>query len=414
MSVDYDAVIIGSGAGGLATAVPLAQAGQKVLALEQHEVPGGWTHSFTLEGYKFSPGVHYIGNLGPGGMMRAIYEGLGVSGDMAFCELNPDGFDHVIIGEERFDIPKGRQRFADRLKQRFPGEAAGIDGFLTAVTDMNREVMRLSRFKPKDALRLPRAAPNLLRWGWRSAEAMINHFVSDPLLRAIFAAQSGDHGLPPSLASAPVHAAIINHYLDGGYYPMGGAFVIPRAFVRALKRAGGELRLNTAVTRILLENGRTVGVRLADGQEIRARAIVSNADPEVTFGQLVGREHLSRKLRRKLDRVTYSVSALSLFLASNMDLRAAGLDSGNVWFYRDADLDQLYREGMSDKAARHIRPDMLFLTTTTLKDPSKMHNGRHTLEAFTFVNYAPFARWANQPVGERDSDYLALKQKIAD
>lgn len=60
---DYDAIIIGSGAGGLTAAVALARAGKKVLVLEQHDRPGGWTHSFTLEGYRFSPGAHYIGDL---------------------------------------------------------------------------------------------------------------------------------------------------------------------------------------------------------------------------------------------------------------------------------------------------------------------------------------------------------------
>jgi phytoene dehydrogenase-like protein len=91
LKTDYDVIIIGSGAGGLAAAVPLAQAGQRVLVCEQHEVPGGWTHSFTLQGYRFSPGVHYIGEVQPGGSLRRVYEGLGVSQDLEFCELNPDG-----------------------------------------------------------------------------------------------------------------------------------------------------------------------------------------------------------------------------------------------------------------------------------------------------------------------------------
>ena len=66
-TISYDAIIIGSGAGGLTAAVALAQAGKKLLVLEQHDRPGGWTHSFTLSGYRFSPGVHYIGDLHEGG-----------------------------------------------------------------------------------------------------------------------------------------------------------------------------------------------------------------------------------------------------------------------------------------------------------------------------------------------------------
>ena len=414
MVSDYDAIIIGSGAGGLAAAVPLAQAGKKVLVCEQHEVPGGWCHSFTMEGYRFSPGVHYIGNLQPGGRLRTVYEGLGVSQDLEFCEINPDGYDHIVVGDEQFDIPKGKENFADRLKACFPQEAEGIDNYLDTTVDMMTSISNLGRVKgPVGAVKAVPDATSVLRWARRSGQEMIDHFVSDPLLKAILAGQAGDHGLPPSQVSAFVQAGVTRHYFDGGYFPRGGGFAIPRAFVRALKRAGGELRLETCVNKILLEDKRVVGVQLADGSEIRANVVISNADPEVTYGKLIGREHLGKRLLRKLDGAKYSTSSLSLFFAVDMDLRAAGLDSGNFWFYENRDVDTLYRQGLTAHALDADSPGMMFLTATTLKDPSKMHQGHHTCEAFTFVGYDAFAQWAGEKSGAHSAGYEALKEELS-
>ena len=415
----YDIIVIGSGAGGLTAAVALAQAGKRVLVCEQHEVPGGWTHSFTLNGYRFSPGVHYIGGIDAGGSLRRIYQGLGVSGDLAFSELNPDGYDHIRIGDQQFDLPRGKENLAVRLKEYFPHESEGIDGYLDTVVRM---VAMLSMFgsatgafgKIKGAI----SALALFRWATRSGQDLIEYFIKDPVLQAVLAGQSGDHGMQPSQVSAFVQASILQHYFNGGYYPIGGAFAIPRAFVKALKRAGGELRLNTMVDAILLQDGRVTGIRLADGEEIDADTVISNADPEITFGKLIGREFLSRKLVAKLDRVTYSVSALSLFFALDMDVKAAGLDSGNYWLYDDEHVDELYAQGLTDHVLKADRPGAMFLTVTTLKDPSKVHatgpgRGHHTCEAFTFVDYAPFEKWADSEQGSRPEAYQALKEDLA-
>lgn len=412
MTPDYDAIIIGSGAGGLTVAVALAQAGKKVLVLEQHDRPGGWTHSFTLQGYRFSPGVHYIGDLHEGGGLRSIYEGLGVSQDLTFCELNPDGYDHIIVGDKRVDFPRGKENLIERLKSHFPHEAKGIDSYFADLTNMMESLARIGNLsKPVQSAM---SAPTILKWMRASGADLINAHIGDPVLRGVLAGQAGDHGLPPSQVSAFMHAGITHHYLDGGYYPLGGAFALPRAFVRALKRAGGEIRLQSRVKRIMIEGRKVIGVELDSGEEFRAGVVISNADPEITFGKLIGRDHLSDKLRRKVDSVKYSTSCLSLFFATDMDLRRdGGLDSGNFWFYENEDVDKIYTDGLTDALLHEDTPPGMFLTATTLKDPSKIHSGHHTCESFAFVGYDAFEKWAKTKYGSRPADYDAMKEDLA-
>jgi phytoene dehydrogenase-like protein len=203
-----------------------------------------------------------------------------------------------------------------------------------------------------------------------------------------------------------------HHYFNGAYYPRGGGKSLSRAQIRELRRRGGEIRTRTRVARIIVQQRRAVGVEIDGGEIVRAESVVCNADPAVTYGRLLGAEHCPRQLRQ-VKRMTYSVGLLSAFCAVDMDLAAMGYDSGNYWWYRDADVGGVYAR--MEKGTPGAALDGLFLTITTLKDPRRGARGHHTVEMFTFVPYAAFERWSDTR-GDRAHDlgYQALKRELGE
>jgi len=404
----WDTIVIGSGPGGLTAAAALVRAGQQVLLLEQDPQPGGWTQGSALNGHRFSPGIQSIGDLHPGGVMRRIYEGLGLGGDLEFCELNPDGFDHYWIGGDRLDRPQGLDRWLRRLCDRFPGERAGIERYFATLGRLADEVKRCASLRGAERLKGPFLAPTLCRWGLRSAATLIESCTQDPALRAVLAAQSGDHGLAPARTSLPLHAIMAAHYRSGACYPRGGGRRIPQAFLRQFRRYGGEARMSARAARILVERGRAVGVETAEGERLFAGSVVSSVDPAVTCGALLGEREARARWRAPAEDEGALVSVLC---AVDLDLRAMGFDSGNTWWYRSADVGGIHERMERGEPGEEV--EFLFLSTPTLKDPGLRQGGIHAVEMFTFVPGALFGRWRDAAPAAGDEAYAQLEAALA-
>lgn len=392
----YDSIIIGSGAGGLASALCLARAGQKVLLLEQHDVPGGWCHSFTMKGQRFSPGVHYVGFAGEGDSTNELLCGLGIANDMVFFEMNREGYEHCLIGDEKFSMPAGIENLKTKLCERFPDEKKGIIKYMDLVKTIYSQMMVIPNMSGFwDHITVPFKTRYVGKYGLFTLKRVIDWHIKDPLLKTILNIQCGDHGLPPYRASFLVHCMLMNHYFEGGFYPMGGGGGYVKAFTKRIKSLGGEIRTQSKVETIIVEHGKAVGVQLENGDIIKSNFVISNADPTITFLGLVGADYISKKLKKKLADTKYSMTSLIMFLTLDVDVTKYGIDSGNIWKISEPDLDAVYGNLNQKDILSGEEFDGVFLSCTTLKDPPSFNGRYHNFEIVTFLDYSAFEPFEN-------------------
>ncbi|MBK9487067.1 MAG: NAD(P)/FAD-dependent oxidoreductase [Chitinophagaceae bacterium] len=419
---EFDTIIIGSGAGGLSAALCLARAGQKVAVIEQHYVPGGWCHSFYIDGHRYSPGVHYIGGMDKGESTCNLYEGLGIANELVFFRMNKNAYEHCWIGDERIDMPAGIDNLVHSLSEKFPKEKKGIKKYLKLVKTVSKELFLIPKMNGFwDNITIAYRTRHLGKYGLFRLKRVIGWHIKDPLLKSVLNIQCGDHGLPPSKASFPFHCALMDHYFNGGFYPMGGGAAIVKAMTNAIKRHGGEIKTGVAVKKILLQDAenqspatrrKAIGVELQNGEIIKAKRVISNADPAATY-KMVGHQNLSPKLLKKLEATRYSVTSLMFFISVDMDVREAGIDSGNIWFMPGEDMDAIY-EGLTKVSILETDEfDSLFISCSSLKDPLSFNGRHHTLEVVTFIDYDAFkALYTN--LDETHEQYLKIKERLSE
>lgn len=410
----YDAIVVGSGIGGLCTAALLARvAGERVL--ERHYTAGGFTHTFHRPGFEWDVGVHYIGDVnGPDRPIRRVFDYF-TDGTLEWADMGAV-YDVVDIADRHYQLIRGKEPFRACLESNFPSERSAINRYLAAV---ERAVLWCTLFFAEKALpaRLQRAIGGLMRWpalrfANRTTAAVLAELTDDVDLRGLLTAQWGDYGLPPAESSFLMHAIIVKHYLNGAAYPVGGASRIAETIVPAIEAQGGEVLIRAEVREILVEGGRAVGVRMEDGREIRAQKVVSDAGALVTLGQLLPeRARDPSELARLRGEVGASCAHLSLYVGLDRTASELGLAKANRWMFPGPDHDHNLVAFARDPEAPL---PVAYLSFPSAKDPDfeRRHPGHATIEAITFVPYAWFEPWQESRWGRRDESYAAFKHRF--
>lgn len=412
MAQKYDVIVIGGGHNGLVNAAYLARAGKRVLVLERRHVLGG--AAVTEEVF---PGFHisvcsYVVSLLRPEIIRELElprHGLEILPlDGTFTPM-PNG-DHLWRVN---DHAKTRREIARHSKL----DAEAYDEYGKAMIDMAHFVKPIMNMTPPDPASLnPKGLLELLTMGRRfqklsaddkynqvqlmtmSAVDFLDQWFETDVLKATMAA-SGIIGTFLGVRSPGTAYVLLHHYMgeiDGAFrswgLSRGGTGAISNAIAGAAREAGAEIRTETPIAKIILQNGQAKGVVLVNGDEIYADVISSSVDPRLTFMKMVGEEHLPAdflddikryKFRGSSGKVNLALDALPDFRCMpgvGPHLRGAVSISPSVEYMERAYDDAKY--------GRYSRRPYIDMVIPTLTDTSIAPPGKHIMSCF--VQYAPY------------------------
>lgn len=419
-----DLVLIGAGHNGLVAAAMLARAGLRVLVLERREEVGGAAATGEIRpGFRVPTLAHTLGPLDPQVVARLRLEAHGlqfVAPEPALFAPAPDGRGVTLFSSAA--------RTAAALRAVAPEDAARYEAFAAALGALGRTVRPLLESPPPALDRLdPRDLWTAIRVGWRARRLgrargfdllrslpmavadLVGEWFANDLLKAAVAARAlfGTRFGPRAAGTgALLVLAAARDPVPGGtaVTTRGGPGALARALADAARAAGADIRTRAEVTRILVRDGRALGVALASGEEIPARLVVSNADPARTFLTLVDADALTPEFLQEIEHYRTAGAVAKVNLALDRLPSFPALPPGTTpettlggRIHVGPTLDALERAADAVKYGRLAETPWLDVTIPSLADPALAPPGKHI--ASIVVHGAPYdvrgGEWAS-------------------
>ena len=385
------AVIIGSGFGGLASAVRLGAKGWRVTLLEKLDAPGGRAYVHEEAGHIFDAGPTII-------TVPFLFDELWAlagkrrSDDIELRPLDP--FYRILFDDgDHFNYSGDPDKQRAEVRRISPSDAAGYERFMAEADHCYKLGFEALGAKAFDTVGdLIKASPAILRMrGWRSLHAMAASHMKHPKLRTAMSLQSLLIGGNPFSVTCIYSLINALERQFGVHWAVGGTGKLVQGLVKLMQGQGGVLRCNAEVKRIDIAQGKACGVTLASGEHIAADIVISNADTAWTYRNLVAPEHRRHWTDRRIDNGRYSMSLFVWYFGTNKQ-------------YTDVPhhmmvLGPRYKELLTDIFKRHkLTADFsLYLHRPTATDATMAPPGHDTFYALAPVTHLDSGTdWAAQ------------------
>ena len=410
---DINTIIIGSGISGLVTGGLLSLVGKKVLVLEKHYLAGGCLHSFIYNNVEHETGVHYVGNISKRQKILDAITDKKIKWNLVGHDNN-DIYDVIHINGKSYNLRKGKENFKKQMKEYFPNDSDVIDEYLELVEKVAKMdfLLNIKLIDNNFIYRLLKQIYLLInldyiKYTYLSTYYIISSMTCNKELIAVLCGQFGNYGLPPKESNFFIHANIVNHYLNGGYYPEGGTSNIADQIIKFICKKGGKVLVSANVEKVLIDNNKCIGVKMKGGYNIYSKNVVSSIGFKNTFNKLIKHE----KYSPLVNNFDSSVCLLYVFINLKGKIEDYDIKSSNVWYYEHNDFDTMMKEYYND----YTKPSPIFISSSSAKDLSWNKNSPNNCYVclLTPVKKEWFEEWDNNKSGKREYGYEELKDYFA-
>ncbi|MCF6242583.1 MAG: NAD(P)/FAD-dependent oxidoreductase [Bacteroidales bacterium] len=332
--MNYDAIIIGAGLGGLTAAAKLAKSGKKILLVEQHSVPGGCATTFKRKDFTIEVGLHELDGFGDNDLKSSIFNEFNIFENVEFIQL-PE-FYRTVWKNTEFVFPEGAEQAKTKLIKEFPHEEKGIIRYFNFITGLGTEIGILPRGKwakiIKGAL-FPLFYPKLVKSTQITVGAFIDKIIKDERLKLILLSNLSYYDDDPyKLGLFYFAAGQASYYTSGSYFIKGGSQKLSDYLMKFIIDNGGEVKLRSKVKKIVTKNGKAAGVEYMHKINKKAEAthklayadivIANTAIPNLTNGLLPEKE--AEILNNQIKDLKGGPSILTLYLGFKSKLSQIG------------------------------------------------------------------------------------------
>jgi all-trans-retinol 13,14-reductase len=408
----WDAVIIGSGLGGLSCAAGFARQGFKPLVLEKHSVPGGYATTFKRPGgFVFDVSLHSTTVEERNGLPNLI-PGFPEITDIEFVPHKV--LYRAIFPDHDIRVPhKDLEGYIKLLIGLFPEEKEGIEGLFQTMKGLVSDLNKYQAAGGKvNMAAFPKDFPYLFKCFNSTWGAVQDSYIKGAKLKGIISALWGYFGLPPSkLASLYYILPVISYLQNGGYYPIGKSQKISDALVRFIEDKGGKVMLRAKVQEILVKDQAACGIKTADGTEHLAKVVVSNANAYDTFHTMMDEKELLKDYLARMDKFTASLSSFQVFLGLKKDLvREVGITDTEIFCDPGYDVEESYRGALNAE----VEKGGFGLTLYDNLYKGYSPEGKNILNIIMLQGYDFWKKYETDYFAGKKDAYRAEKERMAD